>query len=102
MRTPVLILLSLVPLAASAETFRCGNWIVSRDLTVDDLLKKCGEPATRKAETQDVMSRNRNHDLLVKTGETIIETWTYDRGTQAKPMVVTIVDGKIKSIERQK
>ena len=48
------------------------------------------------------MSRNRNYDLLVKTGETIIETWTYDRGSQAKPMVVTIVDGRIKSIERQK
>jgi len=103
MRTRLPGFLLLFPFIASAdETFRCGNWIVSSDLAVDDLLKKCGEPTTRKTETQDVMSRNRNYDLLVKTGETIIETWTYNRGTQAKPMVVTIVDGKIKSIERQK
>jgi hypothetical protein len=102
MKPSVLILLSLVPLTASAENFRCGNWIASSDMSVADLLTKCGEPTTRKTETQDVMSRNRNYDLLVKTGETVIETWTYDRGTQAKAMVVTIVDGKIKSIERQK
>lgn len=102
MRTSVLILLLLMPLAASAETFRCGKWIASSDLSVADLLAKCGEPTSRKTEIKDVMSRNRNHDLLVKTGETIIETWIYDRGAQAPPIVVTIIDGRIKSIERQK
>ena len=39
---------------------------------------------------------------MIKMGETTIETWTYDRGPQAAPMVVTIVDGRIKSIERLK
>ena len=102
MRAPVLILLSLMPLAASAETFRCGQWIVSSDSSVDDLLKKCGEPTTRKTEVQDVMVRNRDYGLMTKQGETVIETWTYDRGPQALPMVVTIIDGKIKSIVRQK
>lgn len=102
MKALLLTLLSLVPLAASAETFRCGNSIVSSDSSVADLLQKCGEPTARKTETRDVMSRNRNYDLLVKSGETTIETWVYDRGSQAKPMVVTIIDGRIKSIERQK
>ena len=46
--------------------------------------------------------RNRDNGLMLKAGETVIETWTYDRGSQAAPMVVTIVDGRIKSIERQK
>jgi hypothetical protein len=31
-----------------------------------------------------------------------VETWLYDRGTTAPPMVVTIVDGRIKNIERQR
>jgi hypothetical protein len=31
-----------------------------------------------------------------------VETWTYDRGSQAKAMVVRIEDGKIKSMERAK
>ena len=38
---------------------------------------------------------------MVKIGETRMETWTYDRGANPA-MVVTIVDGRIKSIERQK
>jgi hypothetical protein len=94
--------LLMLPLAASAETFRCGNWIASSDMSVDELVKKCGEPTTRTSRTEDVLVRNRDHGLMLKVGETVIETWTYDRGTQAAPMVVTIVDGRIKSIERQK
>jgi hypothetical protein len=94
--------LLMLPLAASAETFRCGNWIASSDMSVDELVKKCGEPTTRTSRTEDVLVRNRDHGLMLKAGETVIETWTYDRGTQAAPMVVTIVDGRIKSIERQK
>jgi hypothetical protein len=94
--------LLMLPLAASAETFRCGNWIASSDMSVDDLLKKCGEPTTRTSKTEDVLVRNRDNGLMLKAGETLIETWTYDRGSQAAPMVVIIVDGRIKSIERQK
>jgi hypothetical protein len=46
------------------------------------------------------MARNRNTGLVTKVGESLIEVWTYDRGPTAPPMVVTIVDGRIKSIER--
>jgi len=103
MRTPILTLLLLLPLAASAdETFRCGNWIVSSDLTVDDLLKKCGEPTDKKIDVQEIKVRNRDYNLMTSQGTTTTETWTYDRGPNAAPMVVTIVDGKIKSIVRQK
>jgi hypothetical protein len=45
--------------------------------------------------------RNRNNGLRVKVGETTVQTWTYERGANA-PMIVTIVDGRIKSIERGK
>jgi hypothetical protein len=88
--------------ALADETFRCGKWIVSSDLTPAQLAEKCGPPTLHDSRTEDVLVRNRNTGLMVKTGETRIETWTYDRGTQAVPMVVTIIDGRIKSIERQK
>ncbi len=92
---------TLLPLAASAdETFRCGQWIASSAMTVSELVAKCGEPTTRESRTEDVKARNNNVGLLVKVGETTIETWTYDRGANPA-MVVTIVDGLIKSIERQ-
>jgi hypothetical protein len=88
--------------ALADENFRCGKWIASSDMTPAELAEKCGPPTLHESRTEDVMVRNRNTGLMQKTGETRIETWTYDRGTQAAPMIVTIVDGRIKSIDRQK
>jgi hypothetical protein len=105
MKTPLALAAALIllPFAASAdESFRCGNWIATSDMSVSELLQKCGEPTLRKTEVQDVTTRNRDNGLMVKVGETQIETWTYDRGSLAAAMVVTIVDGRIKSIDRQK
>ena len=36
-----------------------------------------------------------------KVGETVIETWTYDLGAGKSPMVVILVDGQVKKIERK-
>lgn len=91
-----------LPIAASAdETFRCGNWIASSSMSVTELTAKCGEPTSRESKTEDVKARNSNNGLMVKVGETTVETWVYDRGANPA-MVVTIIDGRIKSIERQK
>jgi len=95
------LMLSPLP-ASSAENFRCGNWIASVDLSVEELVGKCGPPVHREVSTQDVLVRNSNNGLMVKVGETQVETWVYDRGATAPPMVVTIVDGRIKNIERQR
>jgi Protein of unknown function (DUF2845) len=88
--------------ARADESFRCGKWIASSDMSVTDLLAKCGEPHQRVTTTEDVKVRNRNTGLMQKLGEVIVERWTYDRGNNAPPMVVTIVDGRIKSLDRQK
>ena len=91
----------MLPFVVSAdETFRCGKWIASSQMLVEDLRSKCGEPARREKRTEDVQSRNQ-YGLMTKVGETVLETWTYDRGLNPA-MVVTIVDGHIKKIERQK
>jgi len=88
--------------AASGESFRCGPWIASEDMTVEELLAKCGEPAKRTSETVDVYGPSVSGGGRIKRGTSTIEKWTYDRGSQAAPMVVTIVDGKIKSMERDR
>jgi len=105
MKSPIAIVaaLLLLPFTASAdENFRCGKWIASSAMSVGELVEKCGEPSSRTTEVQDVLARNRDSGLMRKVGETQIEKWTYDRGAQAAPVVVTIVDGRIKNIERQK
>jgi len=92
----------LLPAAGFAdETFRCGKWIASSEMSVSELTAKCGQPTSRESRTEDVKARNSNNGLMLKVGETTVETWTYDRGANPA-MVVTIVDGRIKSITRQK
>ena len=97
-----LAVLLIVSQSASGESFRCGPWIASEDMTVDELLQKCGEPAKRTSETVDVYGPSVSGGGRVKRGTSTIEKWTYDRGSQAAPMVVTIVDGEIKSMERER
>jgi hypothetical protein len=96
----VLIAALIISQPALAENFRCGQWIASREMTVDELLQKCGAPTQKTSETVDVYGPSVSGGGHVKRGTSIIEKWTYDRGSQAAPMVVTIVDGKIKSMER--
>lgn len=93
-------LLAAFSSGASAETFRCGSRVVSSQVSVEELLQHCGAPSSRTSSTEDV--RARNHGISVVVGQTTTERWIYERGTSASPMVVTIVDGKIKSIERKR
>lgn len=85
---------------AAAETFRCGQWIASPDMSIEELLEKCGAPASKTVEQVDVYGPAVSGSGRVKRGTSTIEKWTYDRGSQASAMVVTIEDGKIKSMER--
>ena len=89
----------LLPLTAGAETFRCGKWLISPDMTVAELVNKCGAPTSKESKTEDVRARQAN-GTMVTMGQSTTERWTYDRGSQAAPMVVVIIDGEIKSIER--
>lgn len=84
---------------AFAETFRCGQWIASSDMSVAELLEKCGEPTSKTVRHEDIFAKSAGGGTN-RIGTATIETWTYDRGSQSFAMVVTIVDGKIKSMER--
>ena len=101
LRSVIVVFTLLLPPAASAETFRCGKWIIDQDVTREDLLHKCGTPTSRESRVEDVRAPNGYTGGNVKVGETVIETWTYDLGAGKSPMVVTIVDGQVKKIERK-
>jgi len=88
--------------SAAAETFRCGSWIATPEMTVQELLDKCGEPTTKAVDQVDVYGPNANGAGNSKRATVTVEKWTYDRGSGSFAMVVTIEDGKIKSMERGK
>ena len=76
-----------------------ATWKLAK-VSVEELLAKCGQPRSRERKVEDVMVRNHNTGLMRRAGETVTETWIYDRGSTAAPMVVTIIDGRIERIER--
>ncbi len=79
---------------------RCGRWVVSADADPQELLGKCGEPSSKRSETSEVRRPNARGQGTFVAGTTVTEHWYYDRGPRAFRMVVTLVDGKIKSIDR--
>lgn len=89
----------LAPAAASCDEFRCGQWLVSSETSVADLVKKCGEPTSRQVSTEDVRAHAAGGGTQ-KLGTVPREVWRYNGSSRAEAMVVTIVDGKIESIER--
>lgn len=72
--------------------------MISEDLSPAEIREKCGAPDEMSSKTEDV--RGPGPRGIIKVGTTTIEQWTYRRGTQAAPMVVTIVDGRVQSILR--
>ena len=98
------LLVTLAALAAAqpslAEGFRCGQRIATPDMTVDELLEACGEPTTKSVEEIEVYGPGVHGAGKVKRGTVVVETWTYDRGSQSFDMVVTIEDGRIRKMVR--
>lgn len=87
-------------MVASADSMRCGKWVVSESVTVGELLSKCGEPQSRDITTDDVYITNAN-GMRVKTGrQTVTERWIYRNSSRSLPMAVVIMDGKIVSLTR--
>ena len=88
------VLLVMVPGICLADGFfRCRSYLVSADISVGDLLKKCGKPTSQTTSTEDV-----RNEYGYKVGTSTTEVWRYDRGYSAPPMLVTIIDGHVQSI----
>lgn len=101
MRVPAVVIcaLSIVPLAASADSMRCGKWIVNETMTTDEILQKCGEPQKKDVSKQDVYAKN-PAGYSTKRGEQVTERWYYKFSSGSLPMLVKVIDGKVVSIER--
>jgi hypothetical protein len=97
-----LVMMATICAAATAnagETLRCGRWLVDESATVDELLKKCGEPSSVRSSESDVRALGPT-GAMIKVGTVTTHEWTYDRGRQAAAIVVTIVGDKIRSMKR--
>lgn len=98
--TPLCVLALAVPFAHADESMRCGRWIIDSEVTLVDLVAKCGEPASKQIDTTEIRQRNANGVGTRPGGTTTTELWFYERGPGSFTMVVKIVDGKVKSIDK--
>lgn len=85
---------------AHADSMRCGKWVVSEAVTVDELLNKCGQPRSRDVTKEDVYMTNANGRRVKSDTVTVTERWIYQATPGTLPMAVVIVDGKIVSLTR--
>lgn len=98
MKPAILLFVTLLSLAvidpafAARDTLRCGSKIVKIGMTMDEVLKFCGEPQTREVETIPVRSGNR------VTGTTENQVWVYHR-PGGKPASLTFDQDTLVSIE---
>jgi hypothetical protein len=100
MKSALLALTLALPATALAgESFRCGQWIVTDEFSVSELVAKCGEPATKTSEEVEV--RGKVGTGSVSRGTTVIEHWTYVLSSGAH-YEIKIVDGDIQTIARVK
>jgi mannose/cellobiose epimerase-like protein (N-acyl-D-glucosamine 2-epimerase family) len=103
MKSGILAIAALAACSAQAsETMRCGKWVVDNTATLEELVRKCGEPASKESKTEEIRRRNgygsNSHSTAV--GTTTTERWLYQRSSRALRMVVTIQDGKVESIDK--
>lgn len=99
MRAVGLIAMLMLTSAAYADSMRCGKWVVNETSSPAEIAEKCGEPQSKEVTEQDVLGKNAA-GYPIKLGVQTIERWYYKLSAGSLPMLVTIVDGKVKSLER--
>jgi hypothetical protein len=78
---------------AASDTMRCGSKIVKIGMSMEEVLKYCGEPSTKEIEEHDVRSGNR------VTGTTQLHIWSYNRAASQAPTVLQFDVDKLISIK---
>jgi len=70
--------LALVGGAAAADSMRCGSKVISVGMSMSEVLRYCGEPASKEVEEHDIRSGNRI------IGTTQLHRWTYSSYSQVR------------------
>jgi hypothetical protein len=92
----MLLLFFSATAGAAQETLRCGSKIVKTGMSMEEVLKYCGEPNSKEIEEHDVRSGNR------VTGVTEMHIWTYNRGSSQPPAALKFDVDKLMSIKTSK
>ena len=91
----------LLPIAAGADSMRCGSKLVKEDDTLDEVLAVCGEPVSKQRTwIQRAPQFEYGGDEYPFPGreDVPVDVWIYDFGSHKLRMRVRFVAGKVQSI----
>jgi hypothetical protein len=92
----------LLPVAALADTMRCGSQLISEGDTLDEVIALCGEPAQRQRtwiRRQPRFEYGGQEIPFPGEEDVPVDLWTYDLGASKLMRRIRFVAGKVDSIE---
>jgi hypothetical protein len=102
MKRRILILLALtLPVAAQAETLRCGSKLIMEGDSAGKVLERCGEPQNKQVITEPVRAAT-SLGGTQQVGTYTYEIWRYTRGQGKFPALLRIEGGVVKRLEYER
>ena len=93
----------LAPSLLLAESIRCGSQLILKGSTTEDLLAYCGNPTqvTRNGTTHGLVGNTYRGSGVIgeATGDIVVETWTYDFGSNQLMQRIRIENGIVVQID---
>jgi hypothetical protein len=86
---------------AAADMLRCGSSLIEVGDSLETVLNKCGEPASRQTVSEPVWVRGIDGNTY-QSGTQQWELWHYYRGPRQFPATLKIADGVVQSIDFEK
>ncbi|HSG64642.1 MAG TPA: DUF2845 domain-containing protein [Gammaproteobacteria bacterium] len=83
---------------AQPDTFWCGSQLVREGMTAVEISRRCGEPDTVQVIEEPIFARNANGSTR-QIGVTMVEIWTYNRGSGRFPARIRVADGVATEVE---
>lgn len=97
---PCVFLVALVGpyTSATAETLRCGSYLIKEGDDAFSVVAKCGEPTQRTTITEPLFASSADGGTYPTGQVAYTQVWRYDRGPMQFPVIIKIADGVVQSI----
>jgi hypothetical protein len=94
----LILLMAVLPYAATADTLRCGSYLIQEGDDAFSVVDKCGEPTNRMTIAAPVYASSAGGGTYPTGVIANTELWRYDRGSRSFPVIITVTDGFVQSI----
>jgi hypothetical protein len=95
----LILMMAVVPFtAATANTLRCGSYLIQEGDDAFSVIDKCGAPTKTMTIAAPVYASAAGGGTYPTGVIANTELWRYDRGSRSFPVIITVVDGVVQSI----